>query len=69
MKRLLLPCLFFAIQAVAQPPAPNYTQSAIQSSRYWIDIDYAGDGLIGHRLDIHLPAVGKVPFPVAASAC
>ncbi len=45
-------------------PVPDYSQTAIQSSRSWVDVDYVGDGLIGHKLDIHLPASGKAPFPV-----
>jgi len=31
---------------------------------HWLDVDYVGDGFIGHRLDIHLPASGTAPFPV-----
>lgn len=30
----------------------------------WLDVDYVGDGIIGHRLDIYLPASGSGPFPV-----
>ena len=43
---------------------PDYATSAIESSKYWIDIDYAGDRTIGHKLDIHLPKGGQAPFPV-----
>ena len=64
MKTALWPLLFLALQAAAQPPVPDYTKAAIQSSRYWIDVDYAGDGITGHKLDIHLPPTGKAPFPV-----
>ena len=33
--------------------------------RSWADLDYAGDGLVGHRLDISLPpAPQEGPFPV-----
>lgn len=64
MKRLLFLCLLFSLMARAQPPTADYAASAIQSSRYWIDVDYAGDGITGHKLDIHLPQVGKAPFPV-----
>jgi len=30
----------------------------------WRDINYAGDTLTGHRLDIFLPKTGKSPYPV-----
>jgi acetyl esterase/lipase len=42
----------------------DFDKTAIQSSRYWLDIDYTGDGITGHRLDIHLPQKGKAPFPI-----
>ncbi|GAB3545172.1 prolyl oligopeptidase family serine peptidase [Spirosoma fluminis] len=29
-----------------------------------MDIDYVGDGIVGHKLDIYLPITGKAPFPV-----
>lgn len=48
----------------AQMPPIDYSKTAIQSSKYWLDIDYVGDGHIGHRLDIHLPKIGKAPYPV-----
>ncbi len=56
--------MLFTLSAMAQNDAPDYAKSAIQSAASWIDIDYAGDGLIGHKLDIHLPKTGKAPFPV-----
>ena len=28
----------------------------------WIDVDYVGDGIVGHRLDVLLPVVGHRPF-------
>lgn len=30
----------------------------------WIDVDYVGDGVQGHRLDIRTPNTGSGPFPV-----
>jgi acetyl esterase/lipase len=30
----------------------------------WQDIDYVGDGIVGHRLDIYLPDTNRGPFPV-----
>ncbi|QHT65484.1 alpha/beta hydrolase [Rhodocytophaga rosea] len=35
-----------------------------QSSKQWLDVNYAGDTLTGHRMDIYLPQGGKVPYPV-----
>ncbi len=37
---------------------------AINSSVHWLDIDYVGDGHVGHRLDIHLPPQEKASYPV-----
>ena len=39
-------------------------QAAIEQGKEWIDLDYVGDGIIGHKLDIHLPKNGNGPFPV-----
>lgn len=55
MNRFLLIFLLFSIQAAAQAPQPDYAASSIEASRAWIDIDYVGDGLTGHKLDILLP--------------
>jgi acetyl esterase/lipase len=33
-------------------------------SRKWLDINYAGDTLTGHRMDIYLPTKGESPYPV-----
>ncbi|WP_421798659.1 alpha/beta hydrolase fold domain-containing protein [Haliscomenobacter sp.] len=62
----LLLFIFLGINSLlmAQARDINAEKTAIQSSRYWLDIDYVGDGHIGHRLDVHLPAKGKKPFPV-----
>lgn len=38
-----------------------------QNVREWKDINYAGDTLTGHRLDIYLPANGDGPFPVVVA--
>ena len=63
MKKLAFPLLFLTISSIAQPLA-DYTKTAIQSSKYWIDVDYAGDGITGHKLDIHLPTTGSAHFPL-----
>ncbi|MCB0634562.1 MAG: alpha/beta hydrolase [Saprospiraceae bacterium] len=66
MQRTVLFTLYLLLGHVAftQPANINYEDMAIQSSRHWLDIDYVGDRIIGHRLDIHLPPEGKAPFPV-----
>lgn len=35
-----------------------------QSAKQWLDINYAGDTLTGHRMDIYLPENEKAPYPV-----
>ena len=35
-----------------------------QEQPNWHDIDYVGDGIIGHRLDIYLPDTDSDPYPV-----
>lgn len=66
MKKLIFFFIFllYCHWSQAQNNDNNIQQSAIESGRHWIDVDYAGDGIIGHRLDIHLPQNGKGPFPV-----
>lgn len=49
---------------IAQNREPDLDKLAIQSSTYWLDIDYVGDGIVGHRLDVHLPKNGTGPFPI-----
>lgn len=34
-----------------------------ETGAYWKDIDYVGDSIVGHKLDIHLPFNTKGPFP------
>ncbi len=63
MKNLTLFLLIISYCGFAQPKV-DYSKSAIEASKSWIDIDYAGDGIIGHKLDIFLPKEGKAPFPV-----
>ncbi len=50
-----------------QPATIDPVKLAIQSSTHWLDLDYVGDGLTGHKLDIHLPKTGSGPFPVVIS--
>lgn len=67
-KRLKI-CVFlfmFLTPAIfkAQNRQPDYNGQAIQSSKYWQDIDYVGDRQLGHRLDIHLPTDPQEKYPV-----
>lgn len=34
------------------------------ASRHWRDVDYAGDSMIYHKLDIYLPEIQKEKYPV-----
>ncbi|MFY7910297.1 MAG: prolyl oligopeptidase family serine peptidase [Emticicia sp.] len=63
MIRLTLMLLIVSGNLLAQTKL-DFTKSAIETSKSWIDIDYAGDGIIGHKLDIFLPQKGNGPFPV-----
>jgi len=37
--------------------------SGQQYSRSWIDVDYAGDGRVYHKLDIYLPEIVRPSYP------
>jgi acetyl esterase/lipase len=63
-KIIVLLFIIVSIKLVAQPPPPDYSKFFIESSKTWVDVDYVGDGLVGHKLDIFLPKIGKGPFPV-----
>ena len=67
MKTLTFLLTLISFLSMAQPKEINAEQTAIVSSKHWLDIDYVGDGVIGHRLDIHLPAVGQAPFPIVVA--
>lgn len=64
MKKYLFPLLFISFTAMAQQPAGDSSRMVIPSSKNWKDLDYAGDSIMGHKLDIYLPATGRAPFPV-----
>lgn len=65
-KRNVLLLLFIGLVAFmqGQKRPQNYSKMEIESSKYWLDVDYVGDGIIGHRLDIHLPQEKKETYPV-----
>lgn len=64
MKKFLITLICFSNLSIAKSQTNNYADIAIHSSTSWIDLDYVGDGITGHKLDIHLPIRGKAPFPV-----
>ena len=62
MKTILVTCilsLWSVVAALAQKPGDPR-----DVGQKWFNINYAGDTLRGHRLDIYLPATGDGPFPV-----
>jgi len=61
---LLASSFFFLPSTVFGQNAIDYSKSFVESSKSWIEVDYVGDGIIGHKLDIFLPKEGKGPFPV-----
>ena len=63
-KTLTLLFVLARLNMFAQTAEPNFEISTIESSKTWLDIDYVGDGIIGHKLDIFLPKKGKAPFPI-----
>jgi acetyl esterase/lipase len=67
MKKFYLPFLLLSVRLTAQMPAPDYAASAVEPSRAWLDVDYVGDGITGHKLDILLPKAGQAPYPVIIS--
>ena len=64
MKKLLFACLLIPFKTMAQYPTPDYPTTVIETSGSWTDVDYGGDGVTGHFLDVHLPKTGKAPYPV-----
>jgi acetyl esterase/lipase len=64
MKNLFFLFLVISVNSFSQQREIDMAKSSISSSKHWLDVDYAGDGIIGHRMDIHLPGNGKEPFPI-----
>ncbi len=63
MKKFIF-LFLLSTQLVAQPGPPDYSKFFIEASKSWVDVDYVGDGIIGHKLDVFLPKTGNGPFPV-----
>jgi acetyl esterase/lipase len=61
MKRFLV----LAVYVVCLYGFTNFSNHVFAESerKTWKDIDYVGDEIIGHRLDIDLPEKGSGPFP------
>lgn len=36
-----------------------FVASTVMRAKSWRDIDYVGDGIVGHRMDIHVPDDGQ----------
>lgn len=64
MKKVALALVLILNFFIAKSQTSWYASTAIHSSKHWIDVDYVGDGITGHKLDIHLPTAGKAPYPV-----
>lgn len=45
----------------------NYHFPTQEFGPFWKDLDYAGDNIAGHKLDIHLPFNKKGPLPVVVA--
>jgi len=58
---------FLPVTLIAQYQQRDFEKLAIHSSKHWLDLDYAGDGHTGHRLDIHLPERNLDKYPVIIS--
>lgn len=61
MKRILV--LVVSVVCLCGFISFNNSAFAATESKTWKDIDYVGDGIVGHRLDIYLPEKGTGPFP------
>ena len=62
MKRNLLSLLMLAWTVMASAQMPGWGQPAVEPD--WKDINYAGDDLEAHRLDIYLPKTGQKKYKV-----
>jgi acetyl esterase/lipase len=61
---ICLTAALFPVLLQAQESSRFAEKTAIQYSRNWLDVDYVGDGHIGHRLDIHLPLMEQEEYTV-----
>lgn len=62
MKRSLLSFLMLAWVVMASAQMPGWGQPQVEPD--WKDVNYAGDDLEAHRLDIYLPKTGKKKYKV-----
>lgn len=61
MKKML--SILLSLFPLCMNAQTDYAALSIETSKSWIDIDYVGDGIIGHKLDVFLPKTGEGPFP------
>ncbi|MBR5212591.1 MAG: prolyl oligopeptidase family serine peptidase [Bacteroidales bacterium] len=71
MRRIFISvlCLISACAAYAQPAGGfggwQMPKIDVHCSEKFADLDYVGDGHVGHQMDIYLPKVEKESYPVA----
>ena len=71
MRRIFISalCLISACVAYAQPAGGfggwQMPKIDVHCSEKFADLDYVGDGHVGHQMDIYLPKVEKESYPVA----
>lgn len=61
---IILSGIIISQSLFAQGPTETNADSIAQK---WLSINYAGDELTGHLLDIYLPAKGEAPYPVVVT--
>ncbi|MCA9726609.1 MAG: alpha/beta hydrolase fold domain-containing protein [Candidatus Eisenbacteria bacterium] len=44
--------------------AASLSAARPSSATNWTNLDYVGDGIVGHRLDIYQPSTGTPPYPL-----
>lgn len=67
MKKLSLLAIAMTLSAMAVGQNPMFTpvsDEKINASETWKDVDYVGDGLEGHKLDIYLPIQQQESYKV-----
>ncbi len=52
MKKFIF-LLLLSSKLVAQPLPPDYSTSFVEASKSWVDVDYVGDNIVAHKLDVY----------------
>ncbi len=66
MKFTFVVLLFSCFQLNSQQ-ARDFAKGSVSSSKAWIDVDYVGDGIIGHKMDVFLPVSKDTSFPLVVT--